>query len=244
MLEELKEQVCEANLELVRRGVVIYTWGNVSGVDRGKNLVVIKPSGVPYEEMQPNDMVIVDLLSGGTVEGKWRPSSDTKTHLELYKAFPDIGGIAHTHSVNAVAFAQAGMDIPALGTTHADYFYGGVPCTRELTKQEVEEAYEVNTGRVIVECFDKRKIDSEAVPGVVVKNHGPFAWGKDAADAVYHAVVMEVVAEMNLKTLMLNRHAIMQQYVLDKHYLRKHGKNATCGQPGHHFEPERRSGGN
>ena len=230
MLESLKKEVCEANLELVRRGMVVYTWGNVSGIDREKGLVVIKPSGVDYDGMTPEDMVVVDLATGETVEGKWKPSSDTKTHLELYRAFPAIGGISHTHSVNAVAFAQAGMDIPALGTTHADYFYGPIPCTRELTREEVEEAYEVNTGKVIVECIRERKIDPMAVPGIVVKNHGPFAWGKDAAASVYHAVVMDVVAEMDLKTLDLDPKATMQQYVLDKHYMRKHGPGAYYGQ--------------
>ena len=230
MLEKLREQVCESNLELVRRGVVIYTWGNVSSVDREKGLMVIKPSGVDYDGMKPEDMVIVDLTTGETVEGQYKPSSDTATHLELYRAFPFIGGITHTHSINAVAFAQAGLDIPALGTTHADYFYGPIPCTRELSQREVEEAYEVNTGKVIVECFKERSIDPMAVPGVVVKNHGPFSWGKDAADSVYHAVVMDVVAEMNLKTLLLNPKASIAQYVLDKHYMRKHGPNAYYGQ--------------
>lgn len=230
MLEKLKEQVCAANLELVRRGVVIYTWGNVSGIDREKGLVVIKPSGVDYDGMKPEDMVVVGLESGEKIEGKWNPSSDTKTHLEIYRAFPTIGGITHTHSVNAVAFAQAGLDIPALGTTHADYFYGPIPCTRELTETEVEEAYELNTGRVIVECIRERGIDPMAVPGVIVKNHGPFSWGKDADAAVYHAVVMETVAEMDLKTLALNPAATMEQYVLDKHYMRKHGPNAYYGQ--------------
>ncbi len=233
MLEELKEQVCEANLELVRRGVVIYTWGNVSGIDRKENLVVIKPSGVDYGGMKPKDMVAVDLETGKKVEGDYKPSSDTPTHLALYKAFPSIGGVTHTHSVNAVAFAQAGMDIPALGTTHADYFYGSVPCTRELTKEEVEDAYELNTGKVIVNCFEKRKLDPMAVPGVLVRNHGPFAFGKDAAASVYHAVVMEAVAEMNLKTMLLKPEASMPQYILDKHYKRKHGPNAYYGQ--HHI---------
>lgn len=230
MLEELKKQVCDANLELVRRGVVIYTWGNVSGIDREKGLMIIKPSGVDYDRMKPEDMVVVDLESGKTVEGQYKPSSDTATHLELYRAFQSIGGITHTHSINAVAFAQAGLDIPALGTTHADYFYGAIPCTRELTKAEVEEAYEVNTGKVIVECIKERGVDPLAVPGVVVKNHGPFSWGKDAAASVYHAVVMDAVAEMNLKTLSLNPEASMAQYVLDKHYMRKHGPNAYYGQ--------------
>lgn len=230
MLEELKEQVCEANLELNRRGIVIYTFGNVSGIDRETGLVVIKPSGIAYDIMKPEDMVVVDLETGNTVEGKWKPSSDTKTHLEIYRAFPEVGGITHTHSINAVAFAQAGLDIPALGTTHADYFYGAIPCTRELTKEEVEEAYELNTGKVIVECIKERGIDPMAVPGIVVKNHGPFSWGKGADAAVYHAVVMEAVAEMDLKTLLLNPDASMQQYVLDKHYMRKHGPRAYYGQ--------------
>ena len=230
MLEELKKQVCEANLELVRRGMVLYTWGNVSGIDRDNGLVVIKPSGVEYDGMKSEDMVVVDLMTGDKVEGRYKPSSDTDTHLELYRAFPSIGGITHTHSINAVAFAQAGIDIPALGTTHADYFYGPIPCTRELSRQEVEEAYEANTGKVIVEALKERSIEPTAVPGIVVKNHGPFSWGKDAATSVYHAVVMEVVSEMNLKTLMLNPEASMAQYVLDKHYLRKHGPNAYYGQ--------------
>lgn len=230
MLEELKRQVWEANLELVRRGVVIYTWGNVSGIDREKGLVVIKPSGINYDDMKPDDMAIVDLEHGELVEGTWKPSSDTDTHLALYQSFPSIGGITHTHSTNAVAFAQAGFDILALGSTHADYFNGAVPCTRELTKEEVEEAYERNTGNVIVECIKERGIDPMAVPGVLVKNHGPFSWGKDAAASVYHAVVMEAVAEMNLKTLLLNPKAGMAQYVLKKHYERKHGAGAYYGQ--------------
>ncbi len=230
MLEELKQEVCQANLELVARGVVIYTWGNVSGIDRSRGLVVIKPSGVDYNGMSADDMVVVDLETGKTVAGKWKPSSDTKTHLELYRQFPSLGGITHTHSVNAVAFAQAGMDIPALGTTHADYFYGAVPCTRELTQEEVESDYELNTGKVIVETLRQRGIEPMSVPGVVVKNHGPFTWGKDAAASVYHAVVMDCVAEMTLKTLLLNPEATMKQYILDKHYNRKHGANAYYGQ--------------
>ena len=230
MLEQLKKDVCAANLELAARGVVIYTWGNVSGIDREKGLVVIKPSGVDYDGMKPEDMVVVDLMTGETVEGKWNPSSDTKTHLELYRRYPAIGGITHTHSVNAVAFAQAGMDIPALGTTHADYFYGAVPCTRSLTQAEVEADYEGNTGVVIAETLDSRGIDPMSVPGIVVKNHGPFTWGKDPAQSVYHAVVLDTVAEMTLKTLQLNPQAEMPQYILDKHYLRKHGPNAYYGQ--------------
>ena len=230
MLEELKKQVCNANLELVRRGIVIYTWGNVSGIDRKKGIVVIKPSGVEYEGMKPEDMVLVDLESGKTVEGYWKPSSDTATHLELYRNFPEIGGITHTHSINAVAFAQAGMDIPALGTTHADYFYGDIPCTRELTVDEVKEAYEMNTGKVIVECLKERENNVLAIPGILVKNHGPFSWGKDANESVYHAVVMETIAEIVFKTLQLNPNATMQHYILDKHYQRKHGSNAYYGQ--------------
>ena len=230
MLEELKKQVCDANLELVRRGVVIYTWGNVSGIDRENGLVVIKPSGVDYAGMTPDDMVVVELSTGKTAEGKWKPSSDTPTHLELYRRFEKIGGITHTHSVNAVSFAQAGIDIPALGTTHADYFWGAVPCTRELTEKEVTEAYEVNTGKVIIETVENRGYDPMAVPGIIVKNHGPFTWGKNAAESVYNAVVLETVADMAFKTLMLNRESSIKQYVLDKHYERKHGANAYYGQ--------------
>ena len=230
MLEELKKQVCDANLELVRRGVVIYTWGNVSGIDREKGLVVIKPSGVDYSGMTPDDMVVVELSTGKTAEGKWKPSSDTPTHLELYRRFEKIGGITHTHSVNAVSFAQAGIDIPALGTTHADYFWGAVPCTRELTEKEVKDAYEVNTGKVIIETVENRGYDPMAVPGIIVKNHGPFTWGKNAAESVYNAVVLETVADMAFKTLMLNRDSSIKQYVLDKHYERKHGANAYYGQ--------------
>lgn len=230
MLEELREQVCEANLELVRRGVVIYTWGNVSGIDREKGLMVIKPSGVDYDGMKPEDMVVVDLTTGKVIEGHFRPSSDTPTHLELYREFPNFGGITHTHSINAVAFAQAGIDIPALGTTHADYFYGSIPCTRELSQSEVEEAYELNTGKVIIECIKKRNINPMAIPSVIVKNHGPFSWGKDADASVHHAVILETVAEMSLKTVMLNPNAEMRQYILNKHYMRKHGQNAYYGQ--------------
>ena len=230
MLEELKKQVYEANLELVKQKVVIYTWGNVSGIDRDKGLVVIKPSGIPYEDMTAEDMVVVDAETGGTVEGKWKPSSDTATHLELYRACPSIGGVTHTHSVNAVAFAQAGMDIPSLGTTHADYFYGDIPCTRYLTKEEAETDYETHTGQVILETIRERKQDIEAVPAILVRNHGPFAWGKDAAEAVYHAVVLEMVAEMAMKTKLLNPAGSMPSYVLDVHYRRKHGPGESYGQ--------------
>ena len=229
MLEELKRQVCAANLELAARGVVIYTWGNVSGIDRETGLVVIKPSGVPYEGMQPADMVVVDL-EGHVVEGHLRPSSDTPTHLALYRAFPEIGGVVHTHSTNAVAFAQAGRDIPALGTTHADYFYGPVPISRSLTKEEVEEDYEGNTGKVIVETVKAHEKETLAVPAVLVRNHGPFTWGKTPEEAVYHAVVLQEVAEMTMKTLLLNPNASMDSYILDKHYQRKHGPKAYYGQ--------------
>ena len=230
MLEKLKQEVCETNLELNRRGIVIYTWGNVSGIDRDSGNMVIKPSGIAYENMTAEDMVVVNVKSGEVVEGRWKPSSDTATHLELYRAFPEIGGITHTHSVNAVAFAQAGMPIPALGTTHADYFYGDVPCTRELTEQEVKEAYEVNTGKVIVETLIGLNINMMAIPVILVKNHGPFTWGKNAAESVYHSVVLETVAEMAMKTLQLNPQSDMARYVLDKHYLRKHGYKAYYGQ--------------
>lgn len=230
MLEELKKIVCESNLELVRRGIVIYTWGNVSGISDDRKYMVIKPSGVDYDGMSPEDMVVVEIASGERAEGKWKPSSDTDTHLELYRRYPDIKGIVHTHSINAVAFAQAGIPIPALGTTHADYFYGDIPCTRELSKEEVEEAYERNTGKVIIETIDSLGYDPMAVPGIIVKNHGPFAWGTSPANAVYNAVVMETVAEMDFRTLMLNPEASIAKYVLDKHYMRKHGPNAYYGQ--------------
>ena len=230
MLEELKKQVCEANLELAARGVVLYTSGNASGICRDKGLVVIKPSGVDYDGMRPEDMVVVDLMSGEMVEGKWKPSSDTATHLELYRRYHEIAGVVHTHSVNAAAFAQAGMSIPALGTTHADCFYGDIPCTRELSQAEVEEAYERNTGKVIMETIDSLNLDPMAVPGILVRNHGPFAWGKSPAGAVYNAVMLERIAEIDLKTLALNPQASMAQYLLDKHFMRKHGPNAYYGQ--------------
>ena len=229
MLESLKEEVCRANLELPRRGVVLYTWGNVSGIDRGKGLVVIKPSGVSYDDMAPSDMVVVDL-EGRVVEGHLRPSSDTPTHLYFYRAFPQIGGVVHTHSTHAVVFAQAGQDIPALGTTHADYFYGPVPVSRSLTEEEVKEAYEENTGKVIAETFAQRQLDPAAVPGILVRNHGPFTWGKTPAEAVYHSVVLEEIAEMAWKTLLLNPAASLEDYVLEKHYQRKHGPHAYYGQ--------------
>ena len=192
--------------------------------------MVIKPSGVDYNGMCPDDMVVVDLMTGKIVEGRWKPSSDTATHLELYRRYEKIAGVVHTHSINAVAFAQAGMCIPSLGTTHADYFYGDIPCTRELTEKEVNEAYELNTGKVIVETLDQLAVEPMAVPGILVKKHGPFAWGKNPADAVYNAVVLERVAEMGIKTLALNPQASIARYVLDKHYMRKHGSNAYYGQ--------------
>lgn len=232
MLSELKEKVYEANMELWRKGMVIYTWGNVSGIDSDKGLVVIKPSGVDYDIMKPEDMVVVDL-NGNVVEGKLRPSSDTPTHIVLYKAYPQMGGIVHTHSTHAVAFAQAGKPITALGTTHADYFFGNVPCTRSLTAEEVHDAYEENTGHVIVETFADN--DPMAIPGVVVRNHGPFAWGKTPDEAVYNSVVLEKVAEMAYITYGINPNAApAPQYMLDKHYYRKHGPNAYYGQGGEH----------
>lgn len=228
MLEQLKKQVLEANLLLPKYGLVTFTWGNVSGIDRESGLVVIKPSGVPYEGMTEEDMVVVDL-DGKRVEGKWKPSSDTPTHVELYKAFPALGGIVHTHSRWATTFAQAGLDIPAMGTTHGDYFYGDIPCTRKMTPQEIAGEYEKETGRVIIETFaGKSPAD---IPGVTVHSHGPFAWGRDAMDAVHNAVVMEEVAFMYWHAMMINPAAgRMQQELLDKHYLRKHGKNAYYGQ--------------
>ena len=230
MLNDLKKRVLEANLELVRQGLVIYTWGNVSGIDPNREYMVIKPSGVDYGSMTVSDMAVVDVRSGKVVEGDRRPSSDTPTHLELYRKYPNIGGVVHTHSVHAVAFAQAGLPIQALGTTHADYFCGDIPCTRALTREETQTEYEANTGKVIVETFSGLKADPMAIPGVVVKNHGPFSWGKDPEEAVYHAAVMEKVAEMNLKTLLLNPNASMETYLLEKHFKRKHGPEAYYGQ--------------
>ncbi len=230
MLEELKEQVCRANLLLPKHGLVTFTWGNVSGIDRARGLVVIKPSGVEYDGMGPDDMVVVDL-DGNVVEGHYKPSSDTPTHIELYKAFPNIGGVVHTHSRWATSFAQAGMGIPAYGTTQGDYFYGEIPCTRKMTPAEIAGAYEKETGTVIIETFRTRGIDADSVPAVLVNSHGPFTWGSDAMNAVHNAVVLEEVAFMALQARTLNPSLQpMQQELLDKHYLRKHGKNAYYGQ--------------
>lgn len=228
MLEKLKEEVLKANLLLPKYGLVTFTWGNVSGIDRDTGLVVIKPSGVEYDSMTADDMVVVDL-DGRRVEGKWKPSSDTPTHVALYKAFPQCGGIVHTHSRWATTFAQAGRAIPAMGTTHADYFYGDIPCTRPMTPQEIQGEYEKETGKVIIETF--AELDPAAIPGVVVYSHGPFAWGKDAHEAVHNAVVMEEVAFMDWHAMTLEpERQHMQPELLDKHYLRKHGKNAYYGQ--------------
>ena len=230
MLEALKKEVCEANLELVKHGLVIFTWGNVSAIDRTSGLVVIKPSGVAYEQMKPEDMVVVDL-DGKVVEGRLKPSSDTPTHVVLYKAFPEIGGIVHTHSSYATSWAQAGRNIPCYGTTHADYIYGEVPCLRCLTKEEIDQAYEQNTGLLIVNEFRKMKKDVLAVPAVLCKNHGPFTWGKDGMEAVHNAVVLEECAKMAMRAELINPQVKpAPQELQDKHYYRKHGANAYYGQ--------------
>ena len=227
MIEALKEKVFRANLDLVKHGLVIFTWGNVSAIDRENNLVVIKPSGVSYETMVAADMVVVDL-DGNIVEGGLRPSSDMPTHLMLYKAFSEIGGIVHTHSTYATAWAQAGRDIPNIGTTHADYFHDAIPCTAEMSRAEVEGNYEKETGRVIVRCF--KEIDPVHTPGVLVRNHGPFAWGRDAADAVHNAVVLEQVAKMAYLSYQINPALTMNPLLVEKHFNRKHGPNAYYGQ--------------
>jgi L-ribulose-5-phosphate 4-epimerase len=229
MLESLKKQVCAANLDLVAQGLVIQTWGNVSGLDRPKGLMVIKPSGVPYDKMKPEHMVVVALATGKVVEGTLNPSSDTETHLVLYRAFKGIGGIVHTHSLKATAWAQTGRAVPALGTTHADYFHGPIPCTRRLKPNEIQSDYEANTGHVIVETFARR--DPLTCPAVLVASHGPFAWGKSVADAVHNAVVLEHLVRLAGDTLRLFPSAKpMQRVLMDKHFFRKHGPGATYGQ--------------
>ena len=227
MLEELKEKVCRANLDLVRHGLVIFTWGNVSAIDRQSGLVVIKPSGVSYDNMKPSDMVVVDL-DGKVVEGDLNPSSDTPTHLVLYKAFPEIGGVVHTHSTYATAWAQAGIDLPNIGTTHADYFHDAVPCTADMSRPQVEGEYELETGNVIVERF--KGLNPVHTPGVLVKNHGTFTWGKDAFEAVHNAVVLEQVAKMAFISFSVNPSLTMNPLLVEKHFSRKHGPNAYYGQ--------------
>lgn len=234
MLEELKEKVYKANLQLVEYGLVVLTWGNASEIDRESGLFVIKPSGVPYDKMTPDDMVVMNL-DGEKVEGKLNPSSDTPTHLELYRNFPNIGGIVHTHSNWACSWAQAGRDVPAYGTTHADFANGAVPCARGLTKEEVDTEYELNTGKVIVSEFQNRGISEDEIPAVLVHRHGPFTWGKDAFKAVENALILEEVCKMALRTEQIaamnsNSDIGIEQYLLDKHYQRKHGKNAYYGQ--------------
>ena len=227
MLEQLKQDVFKANLELVNHGLVIFTWGNVSGINRDEGLVVIKPSGVSYSAMKSSDMVVVDL-KGKVIEGILKPSSDLATHLELYRSFPNIGAVVHTHSEWATSWAQAGLGIPCLGTTQADYFYGEIPCTRKMTESEINGDYELETGRVIVECL--KDIDPMKTPGILVNNHGPFSWGKDPVDAVHNAVVMEEVAKMAFRTISLNPQTTMPQILINKHFFRKHGINAYYGQ--------------
>lgn len=229
MFTELKKRVFEANLDLVKHGLVIFTWGNVSEIDRDKGIMAIKPSGLAYDTMTWQDMVLVDL-DGKVVDSKWKPSSDTPTHLVLYHDFKEIGGVVHTHSEWATSWAQMGLSIPALGTTHADYFYGEIPCTRKLTREEVNSQYELETGRVIVEAFRNKNIDPSAVPAVLIDGHGPFSWGKSANDAVHNAVVLEQVAKMAHHALTMNKVTGIDQFLLDKHYLRKHGKDAYYGQ--------------
>ena len=232
MLEELKEKVYKANLDLVKHNLVIFTWGNVSAIDREKGLVVIKPSGVSYDSMKPSDMVVVDLQTGNVLEGDLNPSSDTPTHLVLYREFPEIGGIVHTHSTYATAWAQAGKDIPNIGTTHADYFHDEIPCTEDMTASQMAE-YEKETGTVIVERIRKGNINPVHTPGVLVKNHGPFSWGKDADNAVYNAVVMEQVAKMAFVSFCVNPETTMNPLLVEKHFSRKHGPNAYYGQKKH-----------
>lgn len=228
MLEELKERVCQANIELVKLGLVIFTWGNASGIDRKGNLVVIKPSGVSYDTMKPSDMVVLSLDTGKIVEGNMRPSSDAPTHLALYRAFPNIQGVVHTHSTYATAWAQAGLDIPNIGTTHADYFYKDIPCTSDMTQEEVQGDYELETGNVIIKRF--KGIDPDSTPGVLVKNHGPFTWGTSPANAVHNAKVLEQCAKMAFVSFLINPNTAMNPLLIEKHYSRKHGPNAYYGQ--------------
>lgn len=230
MLEELKEKVLKANLDLVKHGLVIFTWGNVSGIDRDKGLVVIKPSGVSYDDMKADDMVVVDLNTGKVVEGDLRPSSDTPTHLAIYRAWPEAGGVVHTHSTYATAWAQAGIDLPNIGTTHADYFHNAVPCTSDMTEEEVKGDYELETGNVIVNRFNEAGINPMHTPGVLVKNHGPFTWGKSPAEAVHNAVVLEQVAKMAFVAYQVNPALTMNSLLVEKHFSRKHGPNAYYGQ--------------
>ncbi len=230
MLEKLKEQVYAANMELPKRGLVTFTWGNVSGMDRESGYFVIKPSGVEYERLAPEDMVVMDL-EGNRIEGKYKPSSDTATHIELYRAFPELGGIVHTHSSYATSWAQTGRDIPCYGTTHADYIYGAVPCARQLTEEEIKEAYEKNTGKVIVETLQERKLNPLHIPCILCTKHGSFAWGKDAIEAVHNAVVLEECAKMACWTEVINpKVGAASQTIMDKHFLRKHGDKAYYGQ--------------
>ena len=230
MLEQLKEEVCRANIELYNSGIVLYTWGNVSGFDTDRGLAVIKPSGVEYESMKPEDMVVVDVHDGHIVEGNLKSSTDLPTHLELYRSFPSIRSVAHSHSINAVAYAQAGRSIPILGTTHADYSNTDIPCTRRMTQDEVENDYELNTGKVIVECMKEKVLSQDDIPGILVHSHGPFTWGTTPMDAVRNMVILETIAEMAIKTLQLNPDAIIDDYLVKKHYDRKHGNDAYYGQ--------------
>ena len=223
MLEKLKEQVFQANLDLVKHRLVVFTWGNVSGIDREKELVVIKPSGISYVKMKPKDMVVLNLY-GKVIEGDFKPSSDAATHLVLYRQFKNIGGVAHTHSEWATSWAQAGKSIPAIGTTHADYFYGEIPCTRKMSRDEIEGEYELETGKIIIERF--ANLNPDQIPGVLVNNHGPFTWGADAVNAVHNSVVLEEVAKMAFRSFVLNPETTMDRVLLDKHFLRKHGKDA------------------
>lgn len=229
-IKKIKEMVYKQNMALVKHNLVVLTWGNVSAIDRKKGIVVIKPSGVSYKKMKPNDMVVVDLKTGQTIDSKYKPSSDTPTHLEIYRKFKNVGGIVHTHSTFATAWAQAGLDIPALGTTHADAFYGKVPCIKKLSKKEIAKDYELNTAKAIIKTFKAKKIDYEAVPGALLQSHGPFTWGANASEAVKNAITLEEIAKMAYLTLKIKKTSPIDKYLADKHYFRKHGKNAYYGQ--------------